>query len=122
VALAKQHQYAVAREDLTGLVESLRRLPREHKVSLLILSYRKISEWIDWQCVKHGAPVIAVEPKGTSTKCPRCSSKMRENGYRVFKCPRCGFEADRDTVAVLNIEKRVLTRMGDLWPPRLPRR
>ena len=47
---------------------------------------------------------------------------MRENGYRVFKCPRCGFEANRDTVAILNIEKRVLTQMGDLWPPRLPRR
>jgi predicted transposase len=28
VVLARQHQYAVAREDLTGLVESLRKLPR----------------------------------------------------------------------------------------------
>ena len=121
VALAKRHQYAVAKEDLTGLVESLRKLPREHKVSLLILSYRKISEWIDWQCVKHGVPVVAVDPMDTSTKCPRCSSKMKENGYRVFKCPRCGFEADRDTVAVLNIEKRALTQMGgSLATPTAP--
>ena len=114
VSLAKQHQYAVAREDLIGLIESLRKLPREHKVSLLILSYRRISQWIDWQCGKHGAPVIVVEPKGTSTRCPRCGSKMRENGYRVFKCPKCGFEADRDTVAVLNIEKRALEKMGGI--------
>jgi len=42
VVLARQHQFAVAREDLTGLIESLRKLPREHKVSLLILSYRRI--------------------------------------------------------------------------------
>jgi IS605 OrfB family transposase len=119
--LARQHQYGVAREDLTGLVESLRKLPREHKVSLLILSYRKISEWIDWQCEKHGVPVVAVDPMDTSTKCPRCSSKMKENGYRVFKCPRCGFEADRDTVAVLNIEKRALTQMGgSLTTPTAP--
>jgi IS605 OrfB family transposase len=111
-SIARQHQYGVAREDLTGLIESLRKLPREHKFSLLILSYGKISEWIDWQCEKHGAPVVVVEPKGTSTRCPRCSSKMMENRYRVFKCPRCGFEADRDTVAVLNIEKRALTQMG----------
>jgi len=48
----------------------------------------------------------------TSTRCPRCSNKMRENGNRVFKCPKCGFEADRDTVAVLNIEKRTLEKMG----------
>jgi IS605 OrfB family transposase len=119
--LARQHQYGVAREDLTGLVESLRKLPREHKVSLLILSYRKISEWIDWQCEKHGIPSVAVDPMNTSTKCPRCSSKMRENGYRVFKCPVCGFEADRDTVAVLNIEKRALTQMGgSLTTPTAP--
>jgi putative transposase len=112
VASAKQHQYAVAREDLTGLIESLGKLPREHRVSLLILSYRKISEWIDWQCEKHGVPAVVIEPKGTSTRCPRCSTKMMENGYRVFKCPRCGFEADRDTAAVLNIEIKALAQMG----------
>jgi len=37
---------------------------------------------------------------------------MRENGYRVLKCTKCGFEADRDTVAVLNIEKKALYKMG----------
>jgi hypothetical protein len=31
VSLAKQHLYAVAREDLTNLVESLRKLPRDTK-------------------------------------------------------------------------------------------
>jgi len=121
--LARQHQYTVAREDLTGLVESLRKLPREHKVSLLILSYRRLSEWIDWQTEKHGVPAIAVDPVNTSTRCPKCSSKMRENDYRVFKCPVCGFEADRDTVAVLNIEKRALDQMGgSLTTPTAPQR
>jgi len=119
--LAKQNQYAIAREDLIGLIENLRKLPIEHKVGLLILSYRKISEWIDWQAEKHGVPVVIVEPKGTSTRCPKCSSKMRENGYRVFRCRACGFEADRDTIAVLNIEKRALVKMGAVSDPaRLP--
>ena len=36
-----------------------------------------------------------------------------EVGYRRFRCPRCGFEADRDTIAVLNIEKRAMSK---LWP------
>ena len=44
--------------------------------------------------------------------CPRCSAKMRENEYRVLKCP--SFEADGDTVAVLNIEMKALSKMGDL--------
>jgi len=121
VALARRYRYAVAREDLTGLIESLRKLPREHRVSLLILSYRRISRWIDWQCEKHGVQVVAVDPRDTSTRCPRCGGKMRENGYRVFKCLRCGFEADRDTVAVLNIEVKALSKMGgSLTTPTAP--
>ena len=119
--LAKQNQYAVAREDLTNLVENLRKLPRNYKVALLILSYRKLEFWINWQAEKHGVPVVVVEPKGTSSTCPRCGSRLKENSYRRLKCLRCGFEADRDTTAVLNIEKRALSKMGgSLTTPTAP--
>jgi putative transposase len=112
VVLARQNQYAVGREDLTGLIENLRKLPRDHRVALLILSYRKLAFWIDWQCKKHGIPHKAVEAKGTSSICPQCNSKLKENGYRMLKCSKCGFEADRDVVAVINIEKKALLEMG----------
>jgi len=106
---------------LTNLVESLRKLPKEHRVSLLILSYRKLEQWIDWQCEKNGVPLIIVEPRGTSSTCPMCSSKLIENGYRRLKCSRCGFEADRDTVAILNIEMKALSKMGgSLTTPTAP--
>jgi len=121
VVLARQKQYAVAREDLTNLIESLRKLPRDHKVALLILGYRRLEYWIDWQAEKHGAPVIIIDPKGTSTTCPRCGSKLAENGYRVLRCSKCGFEADRDTIALLNIEERALLKMrGPLTAPTAP--
>jgi IS605 OrfB family transposase len=121
VSPAKQHQYAVAREDLTGLVENLKKLPKEHRVKLIILSYRRLEYWINWQCEKNGAPIIVVEPRGTSSTCPRCGSKLVENGYRRLRCPRCGFEADRDTVAVLNIEMKALSKMwGALIPLNAP--
>jgi IS605 OrfB family transposase len=120
-SLARQSRYAVAREDLTGLVESLRKLPREHRVSLLILSYRRLEFWVDWQAEKHGVPLVVVEPRGTSSTCPRCSSKLVEGGYRRVRCPRCGFEADRDTVAVMNIERVALSKMGgSLTAPTAP--
>jgi IS605 OrfB family transposase len=121
VSMAKQHQYAVAREYLTGLIESVRKLPKEHRVGLTILSYRRLEQWIDWQCEKNGVPIIVVEPRGTSTTCPMCSSKLVENGYRRLRCATCGFEADRDTAAVLNIEKRALIQMwGALTPLNAP--
>jgi len=99
------------------LVDSLKKLPKEHRVSLLILSYRKLEQWIDWQCEKNGAPLIVVEPRGTSTTCPMCSSKLIENGYRRLRCLKCRFEADRDIVAVLNVERRALVQM---WGALIP--
>jgi IS605 OrfB family transposase len=121
VSLAKQHLYAIAREDLSGLVENLRKLPRKHRVAILLLSYRRLEHWIDWQCEKNGVPLIVVDPKGTSSTCPRCNSKLVENGYRRMKCVKCSFEADRDTIAVLNIEKKALSKMGgSLTTPTAP--
>jgi transposase len=80
-----------------------------------------LEHWIDWQCEKNGVPLIVVDPKGTSSTCPMCSSKLVENGYRRMKCVKCGFEADRDTIAVLNIEKKALSKMwGALAPLNAP--
>jgi IS605 OrfB family transposase len=123
VLLAKRHQYAVAREDLTGLVENLRKLPKEHKTALMILSYRRLEQWIDWQCEKKGVPLVVIDLRGTSTTCPICGSKLVEKGYRRLRCPRCVFKADRDTVAVMNIEKIALSKMGGpLTAPTAPQR
>jgi len=117
VLRAKQGNYAIAREDLNGLIESLRKLPKEHRVKTIILSYRRLEYWIDWQAQKHGVKVIIVDPAYTSTTCPGCGSRMTESGYRRMKCPVCGFEADRDVVAVLNIEKKALEQMGGALAP-----
>jgi Zn ribbon nucleic-acid-binding protein len=102
------------------LVESLRKLPKERRARLIILSYRRLEHWIDRQCEKHEVPLIVVEPKGTSSTCPRCKSKLVENGYRRMECSRCGFKADRDTVAVLNIERRALSKMWRALTPECP--
>ncbi|MFP3242658.1 RNA-guided endonuclease TnpB family protein [Caldisphaera sp.] len=121
VLLAKQRQHAVVREDLTNLVEALRKLPKEHKTALLILGYRRLEYWIDWQCEKQGVPSIVINPKGTSSICPICGSKLVEVNYRKLKCPKCGFEANRDTIAVINIEKKAYKKMGgSLTTPTAP--
>jgi IS605 OrfB family transposase len=121
MSLAKQGQLAVAREDLTGLVESLRRLPKGHRTALVMLGYRRLGYWIDWQAEKNGVPILVVEPAGTSSTCPRCGSELVEVGHRMLRCPRCGLEADRDTIAVLNIERRALGKMGgSLATPTAP--
>ena len=122
ISLAKQGQLAVAREDLTGLIESLRRLPKGHKSALLAFGYRRLAFWVDWQAEKNGVPILVVDPAGTSSTCPRCGAELVEVGHRRLRCPRCGLEADRDSIAVLNIERRALNQMGGtLASPTAPR-
>jgi len=38
---------------------------------------------------------------------------MEEVGHRRMRCTVCGFEAGRDVVAVLNIEKRARKKPGN---------
>jgi len=128
VELAKRLRYAVAREDLTGLINSLRKIKnKDHRTKLIIMGYARFKRWIDWQTIKHGVPLAIVNPNGTSSECPRCDSKLEENGYRRLKCPKCGFEADRDIIGKLNIRKRALKKLrikaipgGSLTTPTAP--
>jgi len=110
---AKRRSYAVAIEDLTGLVEAIRGLPKEHRTKLMLLAYRHLLWWIKWQAAKRGVVVVEVDPSGTSTTCPKCGGKMAEVGHRRVKCMVCGFEAGRDVVAVLNIERKARGRVGN---------
>jgi putative transposase len=58
--------------------------------------------------MKHRAPIVIVDPRSTSSECPNCDSKLEEKSYRILRCPRYGFEADRDVVGKLNTRKRAL--------------
>jgi len=109
VRFAKRLGYAVAREDLTGLINSLRRIKnKDHRTKLIIMGRRRIARWIDWQAMKQGVPLAIVNPNGTSSECPRCD-----------------FEADRDVIGKLNIRKRALKTLGisggSLTTPTAPR-
>ncbi len=92
------------------------------------MGYKRMGKWIDWQAMKQGVPLAIVNPNGTSSECPKCDSRLEENGYRRLKCPRCIFEADRDVIGKLNIRKRALKKLrikanpGEFWPPPLPPR
>jgi putative transposase len=75
--------------------------------------FRSMVRAIEEECLERGVPVFKVNPRNTSSACPFCNSKlMRGNASRQLKCPKCGFKAGRDVVAVLNLEKKYLTSKG----------
>lgn len=108
VKLAEKHNANIA-------IERLRRL-RKHKGEWNRKSTRKVNR-IPYgffkYALKHvaereGVAVKEVKAHYTSQICPQCGFVGRENwkGYSYFKCLRCGYEADRDRTASLNIAER----------------
>jgi len=59
-----------------------------------------------------GLAVVKIDPRGTSSTCPRCSSKLFFELGRRVRCSRCGLVSDRDEVAVMNLLKKYLTTRG----------
>lgn len=82
---------------------------------------RRLSEWfrgslvtlVDQESQFYGWKVHRVNPRGTSSYCPRCGGKglkvrssksVVQNNYgRQFYCPHCHYRADRDYIGALNI-------------------
>ncbi|ADB88427.1 RNA-guided endonuclease TnpB family protein [Saccharolobus islandicus] len=92
-------------ESLKNLVKNVDRLPREFRDKLYLMQYRRIQYWIEWQAKKHGILVEFVKPSYSSVLCPRCGRRMEERGYRWFRCS-CGYENDRDVIAIVNLNGR----------------
>jgi len=75
--------------------------------------FRGVIKAIEEKCLERRVPVVKMDPRNTSSICPFCGSKlMRGNAPRQLKCPKCGFKAGRDVVAVLNLERKYLTSEG----------
>ena len=88
----------IALEKIRGLKMS--------KTSAMLFQYSRIQWWIEWQARKHGLKVIKVPPIHSSPTCPRCKAYMVETENRMVKCLNCGYEEDRDYMAVKNLYGR----------------
>jgi len=104
---ARRYGYAIALEDLEKLRESFNGKSDRLAWKLAMFAYRKLQEAIMSKAVEYNVPVILVDPRNTSSVCPRCRSKIRYIG-RLGICPSCGFKADRDRIGAMNIWLRVL--------------
>ncbi|OYR83866.1 transposase, partial [Halorubrum ezzemoulense] len=69
---------------------------------------------LEYKCEREGTHFVAVNPKGTTKECASCGvSTEKPLWVREHSCPACGFEADRDANAALNILSRgIKKRLG----------
>jgi putative transposase len=107
--LALRYHSIVVLEDLEKLRENGRR-SRGFNKRLGLWFYRRIQFCIEYEVRERNLEVVKVNPRGTSSKCPRCGGKLVEDEHRVLRCGKCGFVGDRDVTATLNLYRRYVSK------------
>ena len=114
-------------EIVVGDVKGIRQNNKNAKANAMIhnfWSFKYIINRLITTAENFGIKVKLVKENHTSSVCPRCGSTNVYKHKRLFKCLKCGLEAHRDVVGVLNIA-RLSARTGGfngaLASPELPR-
>ncbi|MGQ4891902.1 MAG: RNA-guided endonuclease InsQ/TnpB family protein [Candidatus Njordarchaeia archaeon] len=70
-------------------------------------SFKFILDWFRVKAVEYGVKIVFVGEAYTSVTCPRCgySSPFNRKHRGLFKCVKCGFVANADTVGAFNMAK-----------------
>jgi len=89
--LALRYRSVVVLEDLEKLRENGKRDRRFNK-RLGLWFYRRVQFCVEYEARERNLKVVKVNPRGTSSRCPRCGGRLVEDGYRVLRCRKCGFE------------------------------
>ncbi len=108
----------VAVEDLDtkGLME----LPSNSR-NRASASWGTFLRMLEYKCEREGTHFVAVDPRGTTKECSACGvSTEKPLWVREHSCPACGFTADRDVNAALNILSRGLDQVGVVHSESMP--
>ncbi len=106
--LAKNHSEVVI-EDL-----NVRGMSKNHKLASAILDggFYEFRRQLTYKCEWYGTKLTIADRFFASSKtCSSCGCKKEKLNLseRVFVCPNCGFEADRDLNASVNLAKQAVS-------------
>jgi putative transposase len=77
--------------------------------SMLTWSHFKFKQFLKCKAREYDAVVIEINESYTSKTCGKCGYILNDlGGKKVFKCPVCGLEIDRDYNGVRNVYLRTL--------------
>jgi putative transposase len=107
--LALRFRSVVVLEDLEKLRENGKKDRRFNK-RLGLWFYRRVQFCVEYEARERGLEIVKVNPRGTSSRCPKCGGRLVEDGYRVLRCRKCNFTGDRDVTATLNLYRRYVSK------------
>ena len=106
VEFAKLRGSGIILEDLKGIRKRINFNRIMNRRLHIGWAFRKLQSYIVYKAKLEGLPVVYVNPKGTSSHCPKCGEKLAPNGqWREKVCKKCDIVWNRDLVACLNLLK-----------------
>lgn len=76
----------------------------DYAKGILDAAWSKLVQYTTYKAEDAGRVVVMVNPKNTSQMCSRCGQIVAKDiSVRMHKCPHCGYKADRDLNAAINI-------------------
>jgi putative transposase len=115
VEAAERTKRGIALEELKGIRTRVR-ARRQQRAQLHSWSFYQLRSFISYKAQRAGIPVVLVEPRNTSRRCPVCghTDKANRPNQSTFHCVSCGCAGHADTIAAENI--RVLGRAAVMQP------
>jgi IS605 OrfB family transposase len=109
---------ALALENLTGIRARATGFSRDMRRLMGNWAFADLADKITYKAQDAGIPVYRVDPAYTSQTCSVCGHCARANrpSQARFKCTQCGFEANADHNAAINIGARAAMSIGLLQP------
>ena len=84
-------------------------------------AWRQFITLLEYKAELYGAHVVEVDPEGTTKECASCGVETAKPIWvREHSCPSCGFEADRDANAAMNVLQSGFSELGLGWPEDTP--
>jgi len=114
--LAFKYNSIIILEDLEKLRENTKKNSKFNK-RLTLWFYRRIQFCVEYEAKERGLTAVRVNPRGSSSTCPRCGSRLVEDRYRTLRCSNCGFVGDRDLVATVNLYRKYVSKYSRCGEP-----
>lgn len=110
VATAEDTRRAIALEDLPGLRTRVS-VPRSQRATLHAWAFSQLRAFVTDKAQRVGVPVLLVDPRSTSQRCPSCGHTAKANrpSQSVFRCVACGCAGLADHLAAENIRRGAVT-------------
>lgn len=95
----------IVMEDLKYIRDRIR-VARKQRQIQHSWAFGQLGNFVEYKAAEYGIAVVYIDPRHTSQRCPVCGYISRNNRHKhLFKCSSCGYIANADLNAAVNIKQ-----------------